>query len=113
MPTGSNWVAAGPDGNLWFVELNGHIARVTTTGVVTDFPTPPSGNIPSTIIAGPDGAMRFSDGAQMIGRLTMSGVYTEYRLITRRTQRVLRSGVMARSGSPRRGTFQRFQARAS
>lgn len=80
LPTGTLWVAAGPDGNLWFVELNGHIARVTTAGVVTDFPAPPSGNMPTTIIAGPDGAMWFSESAQMIGRLTTSGTYTEYPL---------------------------------
>lgn len=80
MPTGSIWVAAGPDGNLWFVELNGHIARVTTSGVVTDFGTPPSGNLPTAITAGPDGAMWFSEDAQLIGRLTTAGVYTEFPL---------------------------------
>jgi virginiamycin B lyase len=77
-------LTAGPDGAVWITEKQaatiGHIAGVTTSGVVTDFPAPPSGNLPTSIIAGPDGAMWFGEDAQMIGRLTTSGVYIEYPL---------------------------------
>ena len=47
---------------------------------MTDFPAPPSGNMPTSMIAGPDGALWFSEDAQMIGRITTAGVYTEYPL---------------------------------
>ena len=34
-------ITAGPDGNLWFTENgNNSVARVTTSGAVTEFPTP-------------------------------------------------------------------------
>jgi streptogramin lyase len=67
-------VAAGPDGNLWYTEVNGRIARVSTAGAVTEFPAPPSGNLLAEITAGPYGAMWFSEYAQLIGRITRSGL---------------------------------------
>ena len=50
-------IAAGPDGNLWFAERgSARIARITSTGQVTEFSagiTPSSQ--PLGIVAGPDG----------------------------------------------------------
>ena len=65
-------VAAGPDGNLWFTEYFGkQIGRITTAGVVTEFPIPAAISDPYYIVAAPDGNLWFTDpGAQQIGRIT-------------------------------------------
>jgi virginiamycin B lyase len=72
-------MAAGADGNLWFTELTNAIGRITTFGVVTEFPVPTSGSSPQGIAAGPDGALWFTEyGAGKIGRVTTAGAFTEY-----------------------------------
>jgi streptogramin lyase len=90
-------IAAGPDGALWFTEFvpgqnttpnsNGKIGRITTDGVITEFPLPSPSMSPGAITAGPDGAMWFSEVnntgnsstiAYRIGRITMSGEFTEF-----------------------------------
>ncbi|MGC2633740.1 MAG: hypothetical protein WA215_05940 [Candidatus Cybelea sp.] len=82
------WIAAGPDGALWFTELGGRIGRITTKGKVTEFThgiTPTEE--PVGIAAGPDGAMWFTESELFgsgysvnarIGRITMNGKITEY-----------------------------------
>jgi streptogramin lyase len=85
LPTANSFpfgITSGPDGNLWFTEGNsfGNIGRITTSGVITEFPlanaatfgiTPgPDGNLWFTEFAGPP-----SSGAR-IGRITISGVVT-------------------------------------
>jgi virginiamycin B lyase len=81
-----NSIVAGPDGALWFtdsnlgVQSNGHdaIGRITTSGVVTEYPLSPSSS-PYSITVGPDGALWFTDGAEnAIGRITTNGAITEY-----------------------------------
>src|SRR5262249_5208204 len=49
-------ITLGSDGNLWFTESGGLIGRITTAGVVTEFPSP-NGPLqsPNYITAGPDG----------------------------------------------------------
>ena len=55
-------ICVGPDGNLWFAERNNKaIARITTSGVVTEFPIGPPKATPLGIVAGPDGNLWFSD----------------------------------------------------
>ena len=40
-------IAAGPDGNLWFTEVDANkIGRITPAGVVTEFPIPTAGSVP-------------------------------------------------------------------
>jgi len=70
----------GPDGNLWFTEGNANkIGRITTTGVVTEFPIPHSCSQPEFITAGPDGNLWFIEyEARKIGKITTSGVITEF-----------------------------------
>ncbi len=84
-------IAAGPDGSLWFTGIPGEIGRITTAGVVTEFPLPavppPAGSpagtasTPATataIVAGPDGALWFTGVPGEIGRISTTGVVTEF-----------------------------------
>ena len=80
-------IAAGPDGNLWFTERNpagGSIGRITTAGVITEYPPPSNcgGNCnPEGIAAGPDGALWFTErDGNRIGRITTAGVISEFPL---------------------------------
>jgi streptogramin lyase len=46
------YITAGPDGNLWFTEFTANnIARMTTAGVITEFPV-------STVYMTPEGMRR-------------------------------------------------------
>src|SRR5438874_556995 len=78
------WIAAGPDGNLWFTEYSGNkIGRITTGGVITEFPIPTGVSVPTGIASGPDGAMWFSEeNGNNIGRMTTTGVITEFPIPT-------------------------------
>jgi len=70
-------ITAGPDGALWFTELYmSRIGRITTAGVVTEFPLP-AGSKPQAIVAGSDGALWFTDTGR-IGRITTSGTVTNF-----------------------------------
>jgi streptogramin lyase len=81
-------ITVGPDGALWFTGVPGEVGRITTSGVVTEFPVPvlaapppDSIGLVSTvngIVAGPDGALWFAGVPGEIGRLTTSGVVTEF-----------------------------------
>ena len=73
-------VAAGSDGALWFAEYQANqIGRITTSGVVTEYPVPTSGSGPGDIVAGPDGALWFTEtNGDNIARITTSGQITEY-----------------------------------
>jgi len=82
------YITAGPDGNLWFTERDANkIGRITTTGVITEFPIPAAGATPDFITAGPDGNLwfteRFSSNPDgQIGRITTAGVVTQFPLPT-------------------------------
>jgi streptogramin lyase len=63
-------ITPGPDGAMWFTESplnspasNGgwfaKIGRISTSGVITEYPLPDPMSIPSAITAGPDGALWF------------------------------------------------------
>ncbi len=87
IPTASSFpqgIAAGPDGALWFTELNGNrIGRITTAGAITEFSIPTAHSRPIDIAAGPDGALWFTEGAaNKIGRITTAGAITEFSLPT-------------------------------
>jgi sugar lactone lactonase YvrE len=72
-------IAAGPDGALWFTEYSDRIGRITTTGVITEYPVPTASSYPRGIAAGPDGALWFTEYVgNNIGRITTAGVITEY-----------------------------------
>jgi virginiamycin B lyase len=88
-------ITAGPDGALWFTEANvtvvpggaiiNEIGRITTSGIVTEFPLTPSA-YPQGITSGPDGALWFTEaGGNQIGRITLSGAITEFAIPTARS----------------------------
>ncbi|HLQ76517.1 MAG TPA: hypothetical protein VK210_04135, partial [Terriglobia bacterium] len=86
MPSSSsdpNGITIGPDGALWFTENNSsRIGRMTTSGVVTEYPLLGSSS-PGSIVPGPDGALWFTEGgSNRIGRITTSGTITEYPIPT-------------------------------
>ena len=82
------WIAAGPDGNLWFTDLHypndgetRQIGRITPSGQITPFATGlHPGADPAGITAGPDGNLWFTDegATPAIGRITPSGQITEF-----------------------------------
>ena len=75
-------ITVGPDGNLWFTEINGNnIGQMTIAGIVTEFPIPTANSNTNTIVTGPDGNLWFTEsGANKIGKITTSGAITEYSL---------------------------------
>src|SRR2546425_223812 len=72
------WVTAGPDATLWYTDFADRIGRVTPSGTVTTWDTPPR-STPRGITAGPDGNVWFTEeGLGRIGRITPSGAITEF-----------------------------------
>jgi virginiamycin B lyase len=75
-------IVFGPDGALWFTEAGaGKIGRVTSNGVVTEFPLPSHNarSLPNSIIVGPGGALWFTETDEdKIGRITSQGETTEF-----------------------------------
>ncbi len=75
------YIAVGPDGDLWFTENSGNkIGRISTAGAITEFPLPAPNSDPMGITAGPGGALWFDEGSGGIGRISTSGAITEYPL---------------------------------
>jgi virginiamycin B lyase len=66
-------LTTGPDGNLWFAELEGgRIGSITTAGVVNTVALPTAGARPVELAAGPDGNIWFTEsGADSIGTSTV------------------------------------------
>jgi virginiamycin B lyase len=73
-------IVAGPDGALWFTEMQANkIGRITTSGVITEYPVPTSNAAPYKIAVGPDGALWFTEmHERRIGRISIDGLITEY-----------------------------------
>jgi streptogramin lyase len=73
-------IASGPDGNLWFTESFGYpqaginVARITTSGLIREFPLATDNEQTASIIAGPDRAMWIAElGASRLHRVDMAG----------------------------------------
>lgn len=68
-------IVAGPNGTMWFTDLNTPAIGTISTGLkIREFTTGlGTGAEPYSIVAGPDGNLWFSDGAGAIGRVTPSG----------------------------------------
>jgi hypothetical protein len=76
-------IAGGSDGALWFSESGAsQIGRITTAGVVTEYPLPEATRL-YDITIGPDGNLWFTEfDANKIGRITTGGVVTEFLIPT-------------------------------
>ncbi|HEY7934294.1 MAG TPA: hypothetical protein VID48_10775, partial [Solirubrobacteraceae bacterium] len=76
-------IAAGADGNLWYVDYaTGKIGKITTAGSVTEYSLP-TGSEPTSITSGPEGNLwyaTYNDQSSngKIGKITTSGTITEY-----------------------------------
>jgi streptogramin lyase len=83
-------IAAGPDGDLWFIETFANkIGRITTSGAITEFSVSPISPAASVelmdITAGPDSNVWFSNTASSsqsaggaLGRITPSGFIDQF-----------------------------------
>src|SRR5436190_8168745 len=80
-------VVDGPDGAVWFTELNsypfsgqvGRIGRLEPGGALTEYSLPGAGDEPTGITLGPDGNLWFTNfGTDTIGRITPAGAIAEY-----------------------------------
>lgn len=77
-------MAAGPDGNMWFLEQRGRVGKITPSGAVTEYTLPGYttsglGPVPENITAGSDGNVWFTEAAAGdIGRITPAGSVTIY-----------------------------------
>ena len=90
-----DYIAAGSDGAIWFttsdpqddsLDPTGMIDRVSTAGVITEFPLP-AGTVANDLISGHDGNLWFAATTNVgttqgsaIGRITPSGVVTLFSL---------------------------------
>jgi streptogramin lyase len=88
----SDWITAGPDGNVWFTEHSGttsQIGRITPAGRITEFPLM-ADILPGGITAGPDGNLWFTETVYgnngaitgKIGRMTPADTFTEFQIAT-------------------------------
>jgi virginiamycin B lyase len=67
-------LASGPDGNLWFMQHDGQIGRITPEGVITRFQVPGQTAQELPIITkGSDGNLWFSAPPGKIGSITPNG----------------------------------------
>ena len=68
-------ITLGADGNLWLIEANDKIARLTIANALAEF-TVPYGSLRS-LATGPDGNVWFTDG-QKVGRISPEGTIKEF-----------------------------------
>jgi streptogramin lyase len=76
-------IAWGPDSNVWVSEIDANkIARVTPSGVITEYPVPTASALPVEMTVGPDGKIWFSEAAaDVIANIDpATGAITEYPL---------------------------------
>lgn len=73
-------LAPGSDGNLWFIDSNANVGRMSTTGDVTIFQVSAAATGLNGIAQGPDGNVWFTAGGNVVGKVTPAGQITEYTL---------------------------------
>jgi streptogramin lyase len=72
-------ITAGPDGALWFTEEGvNQVGRITTAGVLREYPLTALCCWPEYIAAGPDGALWFAETYGYLFRVSTAGVFTQY-----------------------------------
>jgi streptogramin lyase len=77
-------ITVGPDGNLWFTEHDlGKIAKITTSGTVTEYAIPTANSGPQDITLGANNELWFTEStANKIGEVTTGGSFTEFAVPT-------------------------------
>ncbi len=80
----TSMITTGADGNLWLTEYSSNkVAKVTTSGMVTEYSVPTASGGPYFITAGADGNVWFGEyNSNKIGRITPSGTITEFGIPT-------------------------------
>lgn len=73
------------NGNMWFPDFDqttstAAIARISSSGLTTEYPIPGATGAAYAIVAGPDGNMWFSTSDNFIGKVTPAGVVTTYKV---------------------------------
>jgi virginiamycin B lyase len=80
----SSWgLVSGPDGNLWWIDANGYIGVMSTSGAILKFEKISDPNLPYAIADGPDRKIYVilygcGGGANSIAQVTTSGKITTY-----------------------------------
>ena len=79
VPPRTRFVAAGPDGNIWFTSPLDHVVgRVTPAGAVTTFADPRVSG-PTRLTVGPDGNLWYTNQrGNTIGRIAPAGATTTF-----------------------------------
>ena len=83
------YITDGPDGNVWFSEINNIsvVGKITPAGIVTEYPLTGCNSSAFQVVSAPDGNVYFpapcagpnvAVDAASIGRLTPSGTYTMF-----------------------------------
>src|ERR1700680_3582425 len=71
-------ISAGPDGNVWFVELLFGVGKITPAGAVTEYAVPGSPQLEG-ITNGPDGNLWFASvNNGTVGKVIPGGTVTQY-----------------------------------
>ena len=83
LPSFPYYIAAGPDGAMWFTEnVGNNIGRINMAGKITEYPIPTEASRPSGIVSH-DGDLWFVEWVgNKVGRCTTSGGFTEYEVPT-------------------------------
>jgi streptogramin lyase len=91
VPTG---ITKGPDGNVWFTEVQvskiapyarsgGKIGRISPSGLIAEFSIPTANALPQGISGGPDGNLWFTETkANQIAKITPAGSVSELAIPT-------------------------------
>jgi len=81
--TAPQFVAKGPDGNLWFTEMEQtatpfNIESITPTGTIAKYPLPASAEPPYRIASASSGSLWFTEQETYVDQVTTGGVITRY-----------------------------------
>src|SRR5439155_16856826 len=77
----AGFMTTGHDGAVWLGEAGpptNYIARISSTGAITEHPVTTPVSYPQSLVAGPDGAIWFTEQSGKIGRISVAGQLTKY-----------------------------------
>lgn len=75
-------IVAGPDGALWFTEQHSRkVGRITTAGIITEFPVPIEQGYPELIAAGPGNTIWFTTQGDHLEQILPDGTIKGFSLM--------------------------------